>query len=174
MTILITLASILQLFSISLGVGASTLAVTNFFVAIYDGKIDETERKMMGIVYIVLRVAMILILTTTIFIILGQTLSNTLPEFTGFTLGMLIALGVLFLNAVLMTLHFMPSTFGPAIQAGSWYTLGMLMALNSLSMTGFSLKIFLLAYITWLVLSVSIVNGVMAYLKAHHHGLIKK
>lgn len=174
MIILITLATILQSFSISLGVGASTLAIVNFFVAIADGKIDETERKMMGIVYIVLRIAMVLILTTSIFIIFGQIFTGTLPNMSGFTLGTLIALTALFINAVLMTWHIMPSTFGPAIQAGSWYTLGMLAALSALSITNFSLLIFLLAYITWLVLAVSLVNGGMAYLKAHRHGFIKK
>lgn len=174
MAILITLTTILQSFSVSLGVGSSTLAIVNFFVAIADGKIDDGERRMMGIVYIVLRVAMMLILTTSILIVIGQSSTGTLPEMTGFNLGMLVALGVLFVNAVLMTLHFMPSTFGPALQAGSWYTLGMLMALGSLGITAFSFKIFILSYITWLVFSVSLVNGIMAYINAHRHGFIKK
>lgn len=174
MSIFITIVSILQLFSISLGVGSSTLAIVNFFVAIADGKIDETERKMMGVVYTVLRVCMVLILSTTILLILAQSLTNTLPDFTGFTLGMLLALAILFANAVLMTLHIMPSTFGPAIQAGSWYTLGMLMSLKTLSVTDFSFGIFLMAYITWLVFAVSLVNGIMAYLNASRHGFIKK
>jgi hypothetical protein len=69
MTAFIVLITILQTFSISLGVGSSTLAIINFFVAIADSKIDETERIMMGVVYTVLKVAMVLILTTTIILI---------------------------------------------------------------------------------------------------------
>jgi hypothetical protein len=59
----------------------------------------------------------------------------------------------------------MPSTFGPSLQAGSWYTLGTLMALLSVGATDFTFTQFLLGYITWLVLTVAIVNGIMAILK---------
>jgi multisubunit Na+/H+ antiporter MnhG subunit len=87
--------------------------------------------------------------------------------------GQLIALGVLFLNAILMTLHKMPSTFGPAIQAGNWYTLGFLTSLKALGVVDFSMSQFFLAYVTWLVLAVAIVNGAMALMKAKRHGFIK-
>jgi hypothetical protein len=56
----------------------------------------------------------------------------------------------------------MPSNFGPALQAGSWYTLGTLAALVPLGLTGFNITEFFMVYVTWLVLAVSIVNGVMA------------
>ncbi len=64
-----------------------------------------------------------------------------------------------------MTLRLMPSTFGPALQAGSWYTLGTLAALVPLGLTTFTLTEFFLGYITWLILAIAIVNGVMAILK---------
>lgn len=175
MTLITILTSIFQVFSVSLGVGSSTLAITNFFVAIADGKIDETERRMMGVVYVVLRIAMVAILITTLILfVLDFMQAGNLSALSDFTYAFLIPLTVLFINAVLMTLHLMPSTFGPSIQAGSWYTLGTLMALKSLGITDFSLTIFLLAYVTWLVLATSIVNGIMAILKAHKHGLLKK
>jgi len=60
----------------------------------------------------------------------------------------------------------MPSTFGPALQAGSWYTLGTLAPLQLLGLTDFTLAQFLMAYVTWLILAVGIVNGVMAILKS--------
>lgn len=173
MTIVITLLSILQAFSVSLGVGSSTLAIINFFVAIADGKIDETERRMMGVVYVVLRVAMVAILLTSLALVAIQLLTNPLSELTTVTYGVLIVLAVLFANAVLMTLHLMPSTFGPSIQAGSWYTLGTLMALQSLQITDFSLVVLSFAYLTWLVLATAIVNGIMAWLKAQKHNLLK-
>tara|TARA_B100002051_G_scaffold276537_1_gene325508 strand:- start:10682 stop:11203 length:522 start_codon:yes stop_codon:yes gene_type:complete len=165
MTFLITLVTILQSFAISLGVGSSTLAITNFFVAIADGKIDDTERRMMGVVYVVLRVAMVAILITTV-ILLAYQYSYGLFVATGLTIGQIIALLVLYTNALLMTYHLVPSTFGPAIQAGSWYTLGTLLALQVLGYTGFSLTVFLLAYVTWIILAIGIVNGIMAILKS--------
>ena len=65
MEIIIIVIAILQIFSVSLGVGSSTLAVLNFFVAIADGKISDEERNMMGVVYIVLRISMLAILFTS-------------------------------------------------------------------------------------------------------------
>lgn len=165
MTFVTTLMAIIQSFSISLGVGSSTLAILNFFAAIADGKIDETERRMMGIVYIVLRVAMVAILVTTLYLVIAEQLTTGIAM-TAYSFGQVTALLVLFINAVLMTVHWMPSTFGPSIQAGSWYTLGTLAALYALDLTNFTYVQFLLGYITWIVLAIGIVNGVMAWMKA--------
>lgn len=170
MTISIFLLSILQAFSISLGVGSSTLAITNFFVAIADGKIDDTERKMMGIVYVVLRVAMVLILATSLLLIGADFLTGATLDSSSYAL--LTILAVLYINAVLMTKHLMPSTFGPSIQAGSWYALAALMSILAQGYEGFSFGLFILTYLTWLVLSTAIVNGLMAYLRARRHNAI--
>jgi hypothetical protein len=167
MTILISLVAILQTFSISLGVGSSTLAIINFFVAISDGKIDETERKMMGVVYTLLRVAMVAILTTTLGLIALEFVYSGVTSLTAFDIAQLFALSVLFINAVLMTFRIMPSTFGPALQAGSWYTLGALVALKLQGITDFTFIQFFMAYVTWLVLAIGIVNGIMSLLKRH-------
>lgn len=164
MTVLITLVTILQSFAISLGVGSSTLAITNFFVAIADGKIDDTERRMMGVVYIVLRIAMGLILATTIFLVATEYGQFGIMGINNFAYAQLMVLAVIFVNAILMTAHLVPSTIGPGLQAGSWYTLGTLSALALTANTDFSLLQFSLAFITWLVLAISIVNAVMAIL----------
>lgn len=173
MTLLITLVTILQSFSISLGVGSSTLAIVNFFAAIADGTIDETERRMMGIVYAVLRIAMVAILVTSLFLVTTESNLVGLMNLSAFSYAQLLALAVLFLNAMLMTAHLVPSTIGPALQAGSWYTLGTLAALQLLDITDFSFGIFLMAYITWLILAIGIVNGVMAIIKGKKMKVIK-
>jgi hypothetical protein len=150
----------------SLGVGASTLAVLNFFVAIADGKIDETERHMMGVVYFVLRVAMILLFFTLAFMTGYTTNRLGVDAFTPLVYAQWVTLTVLYVNAILMTLRLMPSTFGPAIQAGSWYTLGFLGALAGLQITVFSFGQFLLGYSALILLATTVINAVMAYLKA--------
>jgi hypothetical protein len=165
MTIFITLIAILQSLSISLGVGSSTLAIINFFVAIADGKIDPTERRMMGVVYIALRVAMVAILLTTLGLIAFEYFYVGAKTLTAFDIAQLFALCALFINATLMTLRIMPSTFGPALQAGSWYTLGALMALKLQGITDCTFLQFFMAFVTWLVLAVGIVNGVMSLMK---------
>ncbi len=174
MSVFFALVSIIQSFTISLGVGSSTLAIVNFFVAIADGKIDETERRMMGVVYVILRIAMVLILTTTILLVAIQSSKTGLLGVSAFTFAQLTALFVLYINAMLMTARLVPSTIGPSVQAGSWYTLGMLGALASLGLTNFAYIHFVMSYVTWLILATAIVNGVMAILKEKRAEKIKK
>lgn len=165
MTLFIALVTILQQIAIALGVGSSTLAIVNFFVAISDGVIDEAERRMMGVVYVVLRIAMGLILATTVCLLAIKYGTNGFDTFTGFDWGMVIALVMLYLNSMLMSAHIVPSTIGPALQAGSWYTLGIMGGLEVLGYLNFSVLEFCLGYVTWLVLAIAIVNGVMSILK---------
>lgn len=167
MTFIIVLVSILQSFAISLGVGSSTLAIVNFFAAISDGTIEPTERRMMGIVYVILRISMIAILVTSLFLFIVNYSYGAAA--TAFAWAQLTALGVLFINAMLMTAHIIPSTFGPAIQAGSWYTLGTLSALALLGLNTFNYTEFFLAYVTWIVLAIGIVNGAMEIQKMKAH-----
>ncbi len=162
METLIFTAGILLTMGISLGVGSSTLAILNFFIAIRDGKIEETEKHFMGITYIVLRIAMMIILfsSATLALIIGQ------EYFTTYTFTQFLLIGILYLNAILMTLRIMPSTFGPAIQASTWYTLGLLLAFYNQGVTEFSITTFLLSYLAIFLIAVAIINSVMGYLKS--------
>ncbi len=166
MELIFILVAIVQIFSISLGVGSSTLAVANFFVAIADGKIDETERKMMGIAYIILRIAMVMILITTGILVTRACITHGMSGITTFMVAELTMIGVLYVNASLMTLRIMPSTLGPAFQAASWYALGALYALLALGIANFTFPQFLLGFAADCALNVSITNGLMWYFKA--------
>lgn len=163
MTLVLIFVSIINSISVSLGVGASTVTLTHFFVAIADGTIDEAERRMLGVAYIILRVAMFLILLTTLPLLYAEYTTNHLSTFS---YSQLIVMGLLFLNAILMSFRIIPSTIGPAIQAGSWYALGILFALRSLTLTNFSLLSFLMGYVTWLVFAIGFVNAIMSVLKS--------
>lgn len=166
MEILTGFLLITQSVSISLGVGCSTLAILNFFAAIKDGLIDESERNLMGIVYVVLRIAMVLILLTTVLLALPAYLEAGNAYFTPLALSIWTLILVLYLNAFLMTKHIMPSTFGPAIQAGTWYTLGIVGSLITIRQDDFTYLQFLLGYVAAVTLAVAVVNGVMAYMKS--------
>ncbi len=174
MTIIFTLVAILQGFSVSLGVGASTVAIVNFFVAIGDGAIDASERRMMGVAYVLLRIAMLAILISTLILVTKDYATQGLWSLSDFSIAWIFVIFALFVNAMLMTMHKVPSNFGPAIQAGSWYTLGTLAALASLDITSFTLTEFFLGYVTWLVLTISIVNGVMAIQLGRRTGTVEK
>jgi hypothetical protein len=157
MTSIMITAGILQSIFIALGVGSSTLAILNFFTAISDGNIDKTERRMMGIVYIVLRIAMVGILVTTL-TLLGPALFSDTQELANFNIAQLIIIAVLFINAILMTLRKMPAKYGPGIQAGSWYTLGIISALQLQGMVNYSLIDFIIGHILMMVLAIIGVN----------------
>ena len=163
---ILVLTTIVQFFAVSLGVGSSTLAVANFFVAIADGKIDETERKMMGIAYLILRIAMSIILVTTGILVVHNLVANGIAGISTLAIAQTSMIIVLYANATLMTLRIMPSTVGPAFQAAAWYALGALGALAALQLTDFTYLQFVLSFIADCALNVTITNGLMWYLKA--------
>lgn len=147
--------------AIGLGVGASTLAITGFVTALgNDGKIDVSERRMMGVIYLSLRIAMALILMASLILYWID------PLFFGwFSMPMWILIGVLYGNAFLMTKHWISSKVGPAIQAGTWYTLGFLITIFVFDLAQLSFNDFLVFYAVDLVGAILIVNGCLVYLK---------
>ena len=159
--------SIVQAVAIALGVGSSTLAIVSFFVAIADGKIEPDERKMLGVIYILLRIAMVLIVVTTAILGLIQIKTGAEAYSTPFIISRWILIAILFLNAVLMTKHIMPSKFGPSIQAASWYTLGVTMTLVPLNLAQYSVTEFFMGYSVAIIVAIALVNGIMAHLKKH-------
>lgn len=165
MEILILIATVAQGVAISLGVGTSTMAIVNFFAAIADGKIDEAERRMMGLVYFVLRVAMVVIMLTMLALFTAEVMTTGTIALTTFAVSTIVLVCTLYANAILMTKRVMPSTVGPALQASTWYTLGIMASLNSLGLVTFGILPFLLGYASAVVLAVAIVNGIMAIMK---------
>lgn len=151
---------------ISLGVGASTIAILNFFIAIKDGKIEETERAFMGITYKVLRVSMVIILFSAATLAYLGASNLGAFYFDNYVIAQFVVIGALYMNAILMTLHVMPSTFGPAIQASSWYTLGFLSAFYSLGLIDFTMTTFLVGYLAIFALALILINGIMSHLKS--------
>jgi hypothetical protein len=157
----------MQAMSISLGVGSSTLAILNFFTAISDGQIDPAERRIMGVTYTVLRVAMVAILVSTL-VLLGLDWTSTETfAFTGYVLAQITLVAVLFINAGLMTAKLMPSKFGPAIQASTWYSLGFILALLPHGLTDFGYLSFVLYYTGFMVLAIVFVNKIMSHIMSN-------
>ncbi len=166
MEIIYIISMIVMSFAVSLGVGSSTVAITQFFVAIKDGGINEAERKMLGVVYILLRVAMVGILLT----LLAQGsivyyISGNFLFISPFFLAAYTVVAVLFLNAIGMTMRLIPSSLGPAIQASSWYSLGMLMALVPLGLTAFTFTQFALVYAGVVLITIAALNIIMSRVK---------
>lgn len=152
---------ILNASSIGLGVGSSTLAIASFLTALKDGTIDESERRMLGVIYVTLRVAMVLILLTTV--ALAWLRPETFGDNTPF---LFILTGVLYLNAVLMTKHWIPSSIGPALQAATWYTLGFVATITMFQLFELTYPNFALLYAADIVFAVLVVKFFLARARA--------
>jgi hypothetical protein len=120
---------------------------------------------MLGVVYTLLRVAMVMIFVTTLILFFMTPIANAIAPSLTFIMSRFVLVAALFVNAILMTKRIMPSSFGPAIQASSWYALGITTALLPLGLAGFSFFEFIIGYFAAIALTVTIVNGVMGHLK---------
>lgn len=109
---------------LTLGVGASTFALVFYINALLDRQIDPSERRFMHIVYVVLRIGMTLItLSLILFGIIAFLSQNTATLMSPTYLMEWTLIGVIIVNAILMTVHLMPMRFGPVLAGGSWYSL---------------------------------------------------
>jgi hypothetical protein len=144
---------------VSLGVGASTIAISQFLYAFRDKQVDPSERSMLGVVYFVLRVAMVGILVTALLLTIMNAAPFTLPLST-FALTAFAMLGILYANALAMTLHLIPLRIAPAFQAGAWYTLGITNAARGADII-FSWTTILVLYSTLFAIFLTTITVVM-------------
>ena len=157
--ILLAIFLLIHSSGIALGVGSSTIAIAGFLTAIADNNFDESERRIMGVVYFSLRFAMVTIVLFTLAIMWLK------PDFFGWSvIPLWIMTVVLFVNAVLMTKHWISGKLGPAIQAGTWYSLGFLLTLYIFDLAVWSLQTTLLSYVGVVIVAIIIVNACLEYL----------
>ncbi len=127
----LTITQVLHQMGITFGVGASTFALTFFINALEDGQIDSSEKRFMHIVYVVLRIGMTLIT-------LSLLSFGALVFFSGGSVSILSSplylmemtlIGIIIINAVLMTYRKISMKLGPVLAGGSWYSLFLVTAL---------------------------------------------
>ncbi len=167
MTTFILSVKILQVMGFSLGVGASTMTIVSFFQAIKDGTIEPIEREFLGLAYIVLRVAMSIILITTLLLTVQGYDTLGLSYFTGYVTAQWTLIVILFINAALMTARLMPSKYGPAIQASSWYSLGFISALIAVDWPTIYYMNFVIYYLLLIAGTTALINHIMFRLQKH-------
>lgn len=132
MLLLYSIAATVGGMALSLGVGSSTFALIFYFMGKHSAVFHETGRPYQKVVYRVLRIAMALMLAAEIAkVAIYMQTGTRIPELfaADALIFMWTVIAVLFVNPVLMTLHLLPTKFGAAIQATSWYTLGVLAAM---------------------------------------------
>ena len=148
-----SIALILNASAINLGVGSSTLAITSFLVALNDKTIDASERRMLGVIYILLRIAMVMILLTTLFIVWQRpTLFGNLTQF------LYILIAILYINAFCMTKHWISMKIGPALQAATWYTLGFIVSIHMFALYIITIPNFIMLYLIDIVIALAVLQ----------------
>jgi hypothetical protein len=145
--------------STALGVGSSTLAISSFVVALLDGTIDQSERRMLGVIYWSLRSAMVMIGVS-----LGL-LQLLYPGTIASAPYLWLLLAVLVGNSVLMTKHLIPHTIGPALQAATWYTYGFMLAIEAFELLPIDGRTFSLLFLADIIILLVIVNALLYWMK---------
>lgn len=159
---LFAITQVLRQMGVTFGVGASTFALTFFINALEDGTIDQSERRFMHIVYVVLRIGMTLI-TLSLLLLGAIALASGAPIsalFSSIYLMELTLIGVIIVNAILMTKHLMPMKFGPVLAGGSWYSL---FFVNTLPLAATAYPTLLVFYAAFLVLFFIVFMVVKSY-----------
>lgn len=151
-----TLMHVLQALGISLGFGVSTAAITLFAAGF--GSHDDTLHRVMHVLYRLLRVAMGLILATTLYLTVVLYSHMGVNYFDTYTLGVWTCIGVLYLNALLMGVHKMPMKIGPGLQGASWYALAITVALSASVVNELHYVLFLLLYTAFCAFMISMLN----------------
>jgi hypothetical protein len=158
---ILTATHVLFSILVSLAVGSSTLAVAGILYALRDGVLDASERDLLGVTYVVLRVAMVGLLASAV-VLWWFAFGPFSAPLSPFALTLFVMLGILYLNAFLMTLHYMPRSIGPALQAGAWYTVGIGYALVGAGVTlGYAAYGILFA--TLVCTFFAVINGFMKF-----------
>jgi hypothetical protein len=145
--------------AVGLGIGASSLAISSFLVALHDGNIDPSERRMLKVIFWALRWAMIMIPFTLLVVEWLQ------PGTIVGELFMWIIIAILYLNAIQMTFHWIPGIIGPAVQAASWYTMGFLLAIELFALAPLTWTLFLVLYAIDLAFFYIVIKVIRAWQK---------
>jgi len=165
MSTFFTIVNILHDMGITFGVGASTFALTFYINALMDGVIDTSEKRFLHVVYVLLRLGMTLITLALLSTLVAVwVLSGAAPVelFQSPLYAMEWTLmGIIIINALLMTAHKMPMSIGPVLAGGSWYSFFLV---SSLPLAAFSYSTLLALYGAFLV----IFFGAFTFLKRYY------
>jgi hypothetical protein len=113
---------IIKHIGMTFAIAGSTFAMVFYYAAMWDGKISEDESHFMHIVYFILRIGMLILIPWEL-LVMGYNLvvHNAVYYTEAVHWFRIFLLGIIMMNALLMTKHKMPMWLGPALAGGSWY-----------------------------------------------------
>lgn len=164
MELLTSITAVLHTAGLTFGVGSSTFALIFYIKALEDHKIDASEKSFMHIVYVVLRIGMVLITLSLIsFAIIWFYTDKQALLFNPVYVMEWILIGVIIINAMLMTIHKMPMWLGPSLAGGSWY---FLFLITTISLENVEYATFISFYMIFVVIFLITFNAI----KKHYIG----
>lgn len=163
MSIFVSLINLLFQLGVSVGVGASTVAIALRVLSLRDGKIDAFEKQHIDLIHRVMRFA-------TVFVALGlvlSLLSGAVPRDIQYALQWAM-LGALITNSLFMAQQSISHTFAPSLQAATWYAL---LALTILPVHTLPLIVIAVLYIGWIFATYLAVRFIITRFEHEHtHG----
>ena len=118
------LAQLFRNYTVGLCLGVSTIAMTFYFYVVAKGHTDASQNAMMHIVYTVLRVGMVLVMSSEITMCIYHYHVNNYIYWTDNPelLIRLTIFGVIVVNAIAMQYRKISMWLGPIFAGGSWYS----------------------------------------------------
>ncbi len=144
------LAQLFRTYTVGLCLGVSTIVLTFYFVFVAKGQAVPAEKRMMHIVFTVLRIGMILVVLSELTSLLynyhvqNVTYWTENPEF----FMRLTVFAVIVANALAMEFRKISMWLGPVFAGGSWYAYFFFSVWIE---TGSNYSTLLLGYLAWLI-----------------------
>lgn len=143
-------------FGVSLGVGASTVAITLWLIAQSAGPMNSDKGMMLKGIYKILRVGMVAIGAGLVLSLLFHTVARDLQYAMQWAF-----FGVLCMNAILMTYHKIPMSFAPALQAATWYALFLITVLPIALLPEIVVAVI---YIAWVFVVYLVIRAILMHI----------
>ncbi len=159
-------------YAVGLSVGASTFAMVFYYYVVSQGETHPEQRKMMHIVYFILRIGMMLIVLSEFVIFQYNYQVNNYLYWTANpeVLMRLTIFSVIVINAVLMHKRLISMWIGPALAGGSWYAFFFMSVFVDIRWVefGYDYPTLLLGYLSWLVIVATFLFFLRLYLTRNH------
>jgi hypothetical protein len=158
----------LHQYAIGLSVGASTFAMVFYYYVLARGETHPEHRKLMHIVYFVLRIGMLLIVISEFakFAYSYQTNNYLYWMHNPEVFMRWLIFSIIVLNAILMHKRLISMWIGPVLAGGSWYALFFFSVFVDIRWvdTGYDFIHLLVGYLLWLLVVFAVLGLLRLYL----------
>lgn len=166
------LVNLIHQYAVGLSVGASTFAMVFYYYSLAQGGLDEAQRKLVHIVYFVLRIGMLLIVVAEFAKFqYNIQINNYLYWMANPEVYMRLTIfSVIVVNAILMHKRLISMWLGPIFAGGSWYAFFFFSVFVDIRWvdTGYSYLTLFTGYLLWLALVGVFLTALRVYLTRNH------